>query len=118
MIKESAEAAAYEFGGKAYTDIKEITEKLDLVSITTPPNAHYKVVMEMINKKTPIFCEKPITMNVMEAKNIVMASQESRVPVGVGFKMRYEPVFVKAREYIGEIGKTVLSFCSEKSTVQ
>ena len=102
---ERAEKLAAEFGGRAYRSIDDCPEKLDLVSVVTPPSAHYKIVMDLLERRIPVFCEKPITMEIDQAKEIVRKSEETGVPVGIGFKMRYEPCFVKAKELIGEIGK-------------
>lgn len=102
---DRAEKLAAEFGGKAYRSIDDCPEKLDLVSVVTPPSTHYKIVMDLLDRKIPVFCEKPITMDIDQAKEIVRKSEETGVPVGIGFKMRYEPCFEKAREMIGEVGK-------------
>lgn len=102
---DRAEALAREFGGKACKTIDEYGEKLDLVSVVTPPAAHYSVVMDLLERGIPVFCEKPITMDIDQAKEIVKRSEETGIPVGVGFKMRYEPVFRKAKELLPQVGK-------------
>lgn len=101
---ERAEALSKEFGGTVYKSIDDVPEKLDLVSVVTPPSTHYAIVMDLLDRKIPVFCEKPITMNIAEAKEIEKKSREMGIPVGIGFKMRYEPIFVKAKELLGEIG--------------
>lgn len=102
---ERAEEAAKQFGGKAYKSIDECEEKLDLVSVVTPPAAHYSVIMDLLERGIPVFTEKPITMDIDQAKEIVKKSEEMGIPVGVGFKMRYEPIFQKAKELLGQVGQ-------------
>lgn len=102
---ELAQKVADEFGAKAYRSIDECDQKLDLVSVVTPPSAHFKVVMDLLERGIPVFCEKPITMNADEADLLVAKSKETGVPVGVGFKMRNEAVFAEAKKHIGELGK-------------
>lgn len=104
-IPELAQAAAEEFHAVALTDISQMTEKPDLVSVATAPFAHTEPTLQLIRMGIPVFCEKPLTMDVEEAKAVVAASEEMNVPVGIGFKMRYEPVFQKARELVGQLGK-------------
>lgn len=104
-IKELADRAAAEFGAIALQDISEMQEKPDIVSVATPPFAHTEIVLPLIEMDIPVFCEKPLTMNSEEAKHIVSMSEINGIPVGVGFKMRYEPVFQKAKELIGKLGK-------------
>ncbi len=100
-----AQKAAEQFGAKAFRSIDECDIKLDLVSVVTPPSTHFKVVMQLLDKGIPVFCEKPITMDIEQAKMLVKRSEETGIPIGVGFKMRNEAVFTKAKERIGEIGK-------------
>ena len=102
---ELAQKAADQFGAKAFRSIDECDIKLDLVSVVTPPSTHFKIVMDLMGRGIPVFCEKPITMNIEEAKLMVKKSEETGIPVGVGFKMRNEVVFAKAKELIGEVGK-------------
>lgn len=102
---ERAEECVKKFGGKAYADIDDVEEKLDLVSVVTPPATHYGILLKLIEKKIPVFCEKPITTDVDQAKEIVEKASAAGVPIGIGFKMRNEAVFAKAKELIGEIGE-------------
>ena len=102
---KKAEALVEKYGGKAYKSIDDVPEKLDLVSVVTPPAAHYPVVMDLLDRGIPVFCEKPITTDVEQAKELLKKSKETGIQVGLGFKMRYEPVFAKAKELVGELGE-------------
>lgn len=104
--QELANQFVADFGGKAYKTLDEALEEveLDLVSIVTPPSAHYGLLLQTIEKGIPTFCEKPITTDPAQAKDIMEKAKASGVPIGIGFKMRYEAVFSKAKELIGKIG--------------
>lgn len=102
---DRANALAEEFGGKAYKSIDDCEVKLDLVSVVTPPSTHYNIVMDLLDRGITVFCEKPITMDIEQAKEIEKKSRETGIMVGVGFKMRYEPIFAQAKERLGEVGK-------------
>lgn len=102
---DRAKECAEKFGGKAYASIADVEEKLDLVSVVTPPATHYPILLDLIERKIPVFCEKPITTDVDQAKEIVAKAEAAGVPIGIGFKMRNEAVFAKAKELIGEIGE-------------
>ncbi len=101
---EKAEALVEKYGGKAYKSIDDVLDKLDVVSVVTPPNSHYSIITNLLERGIPVFTEKPVTTDVEQAKDLVRKSKETGVPIGVGLKMRYEPVFVKAKELIGELG--------------
>lgn len=100
-----AEALAAEFGGTAYPSLDGVREKLDIVSVVTPPAAHFDIVMDLLDRGIAVFCEKPLTMDVSQAKAIEKRSNETKIPVGIGFKMRYEPIFQRAKELVPELGK-------------
>lgn len=104
-VESLARETAAEFGAKPLCDIREMQERPDIVSVVTPPFAHTETTLSLIRMGIPVFCEKPLTMNAEEARAVVNASDKLGVPVGIGFKMRYEPVFQKARERIGSLGK-------------
>ena len=93
-------------GGQAtYSSVNEIIPgSVDLISITTPPMYHTQPVLDALGMGAHVFCEKPITMDIGESRQIEELSREKGFPLGIGFKMRFEPIFVKAREMIGEIG--------------
>ncbi len=102
---ELAQAAAEQFGGKAYASIGEVPEKIDVVSVATPGFAHYSVVMDLLDRGMDVLCEKPLTLGVDEAREVGKKCRETGRRLGVGFKMRYEEVFLKAKELIPRLGR-------------
>ena len=102
---ENAKKLAEQFGGEAYASINDVPVKLDLVSVVVPPSAHYGVVSDLLNRGISVFVEKPMTMDVEQAKALLKQSQETGLSIGVGFKMRYEAVFQKAKELVGKLGE-------------
>ena len=72
-----AESLAAEFGGTAYLSIDDVREKLDLVSVVTPPAAHFDIVMDLLDRGIAVFCEKPLPMDVSQAKAIEKRSNET-----------------------------------------
>ena len=55
---------------KFTNDYKKIfnDKDIDIVCIETPPNTHKFFVMEAIKKNKGIICEKPLALNLHEAK--------------------------------------------------
>lgn len=103
--KNLAQQLATEVGGIAVTNIDNISETVKIVSVATFPSSHYDVVKKLLEMNKHVFCEKPLTMNYEEGKQVEKISQEKRLKLGVGFKMRYEPLFKKAKELIVRLGK-------------
>jgi myo-inositol 2-dehydrogenase/D-chiro-inositol 1-dehydrogenase len=106
LYDEIPEAAASlrERGGEVVSDIDEMLWSVDAVSITTPPGEHYCLTKRFLEKGVPVFCEKPLAMEEEQAAELVELSRRTGVPLMVGFKMRFEPVFVKAKELVPKLG--------------
>jgi len=101
---EKAAAAAKAFGGLAVDSVKQIPAETNGVSVVTPPHLHFGLVRDLLRRRFHVFCEKPLTMDVGECQVLEAAAREVGCTLLVGFKMRFEPVFAKAREFIPEIG--------------
>ena len=67
-------AAAYKLhpGAKVYTDYRklfdEIGKSIDAVIITTPDHTHAPASMLAMNMGKPVYCQKPLTHHVSEAR--------------------------------------------------
>ncbi len=58
-------------------------EKLDYILIVTPNHAHFDPAMKAIKAGIPVFCEKPLCLNVKEAAALVKAVRKYNVPFAV-----------------------------------
>lgn len=108
--KERAKEVAEEFGiKKVYTDYREMLdrEELDAVSVSTPNNLHYPIVMEAIKRGKHILCEKPLGMNCTEAQEMYEAVKRAKLKNMVAYTYRFVPAIRYAKYLIekGYIGK-------------
>lgn len=63
---------------------RPVEERMDYVLIVTPNNKHFEPAMECLEAGFPIFCEKPLTMNVAQAKELALKVKASdNIPFGV-----------------------------------
>jgi len=62
---------------------KPIGERVDYVLVCTPNNVHFDPAMKCIKAGIPVFCEKPLTVKVEEARSLVNAVKKCKVPFGV-----------------------------------
>jgi len=99
-----ADAKAAEFGTRPLHDIADIPDAVDFVTVATPPQAHFGVVHALLGRGFHVFCEKPLTLRVATGIELKELAEGNGLHLGVGFKMRYEPWFAKAREVLPEIG--------------
>ena len=93
-----------------YTDFKKMlkNEKIDIVSICTPPHTHYSILKEAI--KFPIravFCEKPLTDEVRDARKIIDLYKKKKIILQIGHQRRFDPLHAKVKKIIqsGSLGK-------------
>ncbi len=85
---------------------KEIT----VVHICTPNVDHYPMSLAAVEAGKAVLCEKPMTMNVDEARRLVEAAQEKKVLNCVEHNLRYYPVLQQVRQMIahGDLGDILI----------
>lgn len=104
VVRERAERLATEFGGTAGVFPHDLAPDIDGASVTTPPARHYEVADVLLRAGVPTFCEKPLTMQSGRGVALAETARRLGVPLLVGFKMRFEPVFARARSEIDKLG--------------
>jgi predicted dehydrogenase len=86
-----AEQIAREVGCKAFAANDELMEQVDAVSIVVPTVDHYEVARQALLSGKDIMLEKPITMTLEEADELVeMAAMKNRIFM-VGHLERFNP---------------------------
>ena len=103
--KDLADKAAKDFGAVPLYSADDLPERPDIVDVVTPPGAHTALTLQFVKQGIPVFCEKPLTTDIGEARAVASAADQYGVPVGIGFKMRNEAIFKAAKEHIGKVGK-------------
>lgn len=58
-------------------------ERLDYIVVVTPNNVHLDPCLKALKAGIPVFCEKPMTLDLGEADRLVRAVEESGVPFGL-----------------------------------
>lgn len=102
-----AENTASTYGGKAYTDYRQMldAEKLDAVYICVPPHAHVGQEEELAARGIPFFVEKPISNTLEKAQAVAEAVERANLITSVGYHWRYMTYTQLARERLE--GKTI-----------
>ncbi len=82
-------------------------EKIDVVYISTPHCNHYEYIMKSLKNNKHVFCEKAITVNGDELKEIVALAEEKNLIVAEAMTIYHMPLYQKLRNIIekGNIGK-------------
>ena len=106
----NAENTAREFNIGHYTgDWRETVSRgdVDLVCITTPPKLHREMVLFALEHNKHILCEKPMAMNVAEAREMTEAASGKDLLALIDHELRFQPGRQRARSMLreGEIGR-------------
>jgi myo-inositol 2-dehydrogenase / D-chiro-inositol 1-dehydrogenase len=97
---------------KTYADYMELLKdrSIDAVVLATPPFLKKQFTLAAAEHGKHVFCEKPMTLSMEDADEMVKAVERSKITFQVGYQRRFDPSFVRAKESIdrGEIGKILL----------
>ena len=95
---------------KVYTDFREMLEKqkdIDAVTIATPDHTHAVITMMAMKLGKHVYCQKPLTHSVYEARRIGEVARETGVVTQMGNQGQASEVARVVQEMImdGAIGK-------------
>ncbi len=98
----NAENFAAQFGGKAYGSYEELVNDpaIDAVYVATPHPAHHDNVIMALNAGKPVLCEKPFSVNAIEAQAMVDAASKNQVALMEAMWARFLPHYAKVKEIV------------------
>lgn len=106
---ESATAFTEKHGGKPYGSYEEVLAdpEVEAVYIATPHHLHYEWTIKCAEAGKGILCEKPFTLNALEAQRALNEVMKHKVFFMEAFMYRCAPQTLKAKELIesGAIGQ-------------
>jgi len=112
---DDAEAKSFgeSIGVENYTsDWRQIINdaSIQAVHVCTPNNLHFPISMAALKAGKAVLCEKPLTMNVAEAKQLVEMAKKTKLPNCVNHNLRYYPVLQHLRQMIakGQLGEILV----------
>lgn len=84
-------------------------DDIDTVDIGTPNSSHYEIAVAAANAGKHILLEKPMALNLAEAKEMHRAAQKAGIKHMIGFNYRRVPAIALAKRIIenGDIGEIV-----------
>jgi predicted dehydrogenase len=105
----TAQAFASEFGaGAAYGSYQQLADAqdVDLIYIGTPHPMHFQNALMALHAGKGVLCEKPFTMNLREAEQVVALARSKGLFLMEAMWTRYLPALAEVRRITasGEIG--------------
>jgi len=86
---------------------KEAGDRMDFVSVVTPNNMHYPVAMAALDSGFDVVCDKPMTIDLEEAKNLQKKVKNTKKLFCLTHNYTGYPMVKEARELVakGKLGK-------------
>ncbi|RPH06930.1 MAG: gfo/Idh/MocA family oxidoreductase, partial [bacterium TMED46] len=84
---------------RAFKNVEDLLNKVDGVSIVTPTPNHCETAKLCINHKKHVFIEKPITVTLKEADDLLRLSKEKETIIQVGHIERLNPALIALNSY-------------------
>ena len=87
-------------------------DRIDLVTVATPNNSHYEITKAFLSEGFHVLCEKPLTMTIEEATELVrlVEAKESICAVNYGYSGYSLIRHMKAMISRGDIGRVRMVF--------
>jgi predicted dehydrogenase len=82
------------------------SERMQAVAIVTPNHVHFEIAMAALDAGFHVFCEKPLVMNLDEARQLAVKVQETGLVFGLAHTYAGYPLVHQARALVkaGRIG--------------
>ena len=113
LIPERADTCAEKYDlAKRYYHHHDLNmdKEIDAVIVTATTRNHKEIVVDAAQAGKPIFCEKPMTLNLEEAREMKKVISQKGVFYQQGYMRRFDKGFAAAKKKIdaGEIGDPVV----------
>jgi predicted dehydrogenase len=98
--REKADTLAAKYSVGASYDYRDILDSVDALSIVTPTTSHYAIALDCLRAGKDILIEKPITVTIEEANELIRESGKTGSIIQVGHLERFNPAILAAAEKI------------------
>lgn len=104
---ERAEGVAREIGARTLPDISSLLREVEAVVIAAATDVHAELIVASAEAGIPIFCEKPISLDLDSTAGVLKAVERTGVSLQIGFQRRFDPGYVEAKRLVssGELGR-------------
>jgi len=117
-LKEVADATHPVTATTNYRKLFE-NQSIDAVMVsTTPEPTHYPIAKESMLAGKHVFLEKPISLELWEAEELIALAKEKKLLFTIGYSQRFNPKFAYVKRSIedGTIGEPVSALVSRHIT--
>lgn len=113
VVADIDEARAMEVAegvGAATRPVGVALEGTEALVIAAATDAHPGLIRAGVSRRIPVFCEKPLALDLPESYRLVGEVEASGIPFQLGFQRRFDTAYREARRLVveGELGTVYL----------
>jgi UDP-N-acetylglucosamine 3-dehydrogenase len=103
-----ADEAAQRWGVPAFYSVADLLKNADLEAVSVSTGGfengswHYEPAMECFAASKHVLCEKPISNDIRQAREMVRTAREKGLYFGINLNHRFVPPAAKARRWVDE----------------
>lgn len=98
--QEKVREVAEECGCRPYDDHRALLQVVDAVSIVVPTSLHHRIASDCIDAGVDILLEKPMTVTLAEADELIRRCEEKGLVLQVGHLERFNPALLAMEPYL------------------
>lgn len=76
--------------------------EFDAAFILTPPQSHFQLASELLERGKHVFLEKPLSLDPVESHAILDLAKKNNVQFSCGYVYRHHPIYLKIRDIISQ----------------
>jgi len=88
---ENLHTACENYSIKTFDNLEDMVDMVDAVMISTPTESHFSIAKFFLENNKNLLVEKPFTLTVAEADELIRFAEEKNLVVAVGHLERFNP---------------------------
>ena len=97
---DRARQVAAECGCAHFSDYKELLDQVEAVSIAVPTSFHHQVGFDALSAGVDILLEKPMTVTLAEADELIGLAKKNKLILQVGHLERFNPAVLAMKPFL------------------
>ena len=97
---DRARQVAAECGCAHFSDYRELLDQVDAVSIAVPTSFHHQVGFDALSAGVDILLEKPMTVTLAEADELIGLAEKNKLILQVGHLERFNPAVLAMKPFL------------------
>ena len=93
--------------GASSLPVQDALDSAEAVVIAAGTDAHASLIREVLRRRVPIFCEKPLALDLGETARLVDEIETAGIPFQLGFQRRFDEAYLEGRRLVasGDMGR-------------